>query len=65
MTPTKKNVLLMKSKNTQLQKELQVLTKAEETDVRLQQAKELQFRRKYEKYLTRGNFEVIVNLIYF
>lgn len=55
----------MKSKNTQLQKELQVLTKAEETDVRLQQAKELQFRRKYEKYLTRGNFEVIVHLIYF
>lgn len=61
MTPTKKNILLMKSKNIQLQKELQVLTKAEETDVRFQQAKELQFRRKYDKYLTRGNFEVMVS----
>lgn len=61
MTPTKENMLQMKSKNTQLQKELQALTRAEETDVRFQQAKELQFRRKYEKYLTRGNFEVIVN----
>lgn len=59
MIPNKNDTLQMKTKNTQLQKELEALAREEETDCRFQHAKELQFRRKYEKYLTRGNFEVI------
>uniref|UniRef100_A0A1B6FWC2 Uncharacterized protein n=1 Tax=Cuerna arida TaxID=1464854 RepID=A0A1B6FWC2_9HEMI len=57
VTSDKKTAIQIKARDTQLQKELKALAKAEGIDTRSQQAKELQFRTKYEKYLTRGNFE--------
>lgn len=53
----RKTLLEIKSRNTQLQRELKALKKEEQINIRFQESKELDFRKKYEKYLTRGNFE--------
>lgn len=54
---SRKTLLEIKARNTQLQRELKALKKEEQINIRFQEAKELDFRQKYGKYLTRGNFE--------
>lgn len=54
----KRTSLQTKVRNSLLEKELKAISRAVESNARYQQFKETQFRTKYEKYLTTGNFEV-------
>ncbi|XP_054268833.1 uncharacterized protein LOC128990484 isoform X2 [Macrosteles quadrilineatus] len=55
----KRTSLQTKVRNSLIEKELKAISKAVESDARYQQFKESQFRTKYEKYLTTGNFEQV------